>query len=227
MRNSIVLGLVSFLTIQTGCAVVLGAPPVRADLGSVVTANNGTVDHGLRASVGTHVASGTTSRDVPFDLGVGIVYERSGATAGGVYDRAGVGSESLGLVSEQLPDQPNEITNVSYGGYLESSLRLHARGSSRSWIGSRFEVIKGQDSGPTHLSLTGRLSWEIYDGGTGAGADSSGTSFVMFAGAGTFGVGGYIESGVRHTMSGDNEFLMTGGLTLRIPAFVLLAIGCK
>ena len=219
MLSFVVLG--SIVAFHAGCAGLIGAPPTRADVGSVAVARNGQVQSGVRGSVGAHWASGTRTRKVPFDIGAGVVYER-----------ALRGTQPLDPTAQKngyLPDVPMQEAppQAAWGGYLEASARLSARGNKRSWLGARTEVMRVENGGPTSISLMARASWEVYGAGAAAGADSSSNAFVMFAGAGTLGAGFYLESGVRHTASGGNEFLTTGGVSLRMPAFLLFFIGCK
>ena len=51
-------------------------PPSRTDFGTTVISGEGEMQSGFRFSTGAHLASGTTRRDFPVDVGAGYVYER-------------------------------------------------------------------------------------------------------------------------------------------------------
>ena len=218
----------------------------------MVTSHQGEVRHGVRASVGTHWASGTRSRNVPFDLGAGVVYERTGGPFEPTVGQADGLKTAQGQAPTRIARATAETSTTTpttrtidaelasaataevpthaeaWGGYLEASRRLRAQGASRSWVGGRAEVLHDRASDRTSLALTGRLSWEVYGGGSAAGGDSSGSGALFFAGTGTLGLGAYVESGIRHDVStSNNEFLVTGGLSVRVPAFLLFVLACK
>jgi hypothetical protein len=88
-----------------GCIVPYAIPPLRGELGGVSTIGGGA---GMHAALGTHVASATRRPDQAFDLGTGVVYEKTDERqAGGGYveaswfvDRDGNLRASTGLRNE-------------------------------------------------------------------------------------------------------------------------------
>ena len=204
--------------LATGCAAAMvGAPPARVDVGSVTTARQGVMSHGVRGSAGIHWASATTSHNVPFDIGAGAVYER-------FYPDAAL----LEPVAEKSAMEELNPPVERYGGYLEGSWRLSGKGSQRAWIGGRAEMMGTSSGKPTSLSLVGRVSWELYGNGTAAAAETKlDKGLAMFASTGTIGLGAYLESGLRHSMDGDDELIVTAGLSVRVPAFLFLFVGWR
>ena len=163
----------------------------------------------MKVSSGAHYASGTRSRKVGFDIGGGVVYERSDASYG-------TAAKSV------VPTVKQDL-----GGYLEAAKRIAAGRVTRTWLGARAEVLRDLGTRGITMSLAGRVSWELYGGVSGGAAESSGKGFAMILGHGTFGIGSYVESGVRVTPDHQAEFLLSAGLSMRLPAFVLMGVGFK
>jgi hypothetical protein len=197
--------------LQAACVAAL--PPTRTDVASSISSREGVVEHGRRVSSGVHWASGTRSRNVPFDLGAGVVYERMSASA-----------TTDSTLKSQI-DEPRH--NDSVGGYLEAAARLSAGGLTRTWVGGRAEFLRDTSGRSSTASIAARVSWELYGGGTAAGAEGGGNGFVMFAGGGTAGIGTYVESGVRLSPEHSAEFLLSAGLSVRLPAFVAVGFACR
>jgi hypothetical protein len=105
---------------------------------------------------------------------------------------------------------------------LPASSRLWASGITRSWIGGRAEMLHDQGSGAISTSLAARLSWEVYAGGTSAGAGVERPTAGAYAVGGTVGIGPYLEAGVRQGARGHTEMLITGGVSMRLPAIAAL-----
>ena len=194
---------------QLGCvAGAIGLPPSRTDIGSRAATVNGQTTPTMKLSSGAHWASGTRTRKVGFDFGGGVVYERSDAVA----NTAKAGTS---IIKQDL------------GGYLEGSRRIHASPLTRTWLGARAEVLRDLGTRGVTMSLAGRVSWELYGGVSGGGADSTGKGFAMILGHGTFAIGSYVESGVRMTPDSQAEFLLSAGLSVRMPGWILMGVGFK
>lgn len=175
--------------------------------------HDGAMHNGSRVSSGMHWASGTRSRNVPFDIGAGAVYERRAA----------------GQEIQSVPKSASQPAAVEHtvGGYIEAASRLSASGVTRSWIGGRAELLRHLASGESTASLSARMSWEVYGGGTSAGAEGSGNGFAAYLAGGTIGIGPYLEAGVRRASAGRTEMLVTAGVSLRLPAIVALGFACR
>lgn len=196
---------------QVACIAAL--PPTRTDMASSISARDGEVERGRRISSGVHWASGTRSRRVPFDVGAGVVYERMSR------------SSATDSISKSRLGAP--LHRDSVGGYVEAAARLSGGGLTRAWVGGRAEFLRDTAGGRSAASIAGRISWEIYGGGTSAGAEGNGRGFVMYAGGGTASIGTYVESGVRLSPEQDAEFLLSAGLSVRLPAFVVVGFACR
>ena len=177
--------------------------------------DQGALAQGLRVSTGVHWASGTRSRKVPFDVGTGVVYERAAAAA----DTKPVVDKSA--VSQAAPRERR------FGGYIEAASRLSASGTARSWLGGRAELLRNSAGGDPIMNLTARLSWEVYGGGVSAGAEGASNGFIAYVAGGTVGVGSYVEAGLQSALGGDKEFLVTAGLSLRLPAILAVGLACR
>jgi hypothetical protein len=205
------LALVVVVLPQLNCAAAIALPPTRTDVGTMVV-HDGAMHNGTRVSSGMHWASGTRSRNVPFDIGAGAVYEHRAAAANEV-------PKSVG--------QPASAAEHTVGGYIEAASRLSASGVTRSWIGGRAELLRHTGSGESTASLSARLSWEVYGGGTSAGADGGGSGFAAYLAGGTIGIGPYLETGVRRASVGHTEMLVTAGLSVRLPAIVAFGFAAR
>ena len=104
--------LLASLALLCGCPYVVGLPPAKAEIGSLVMTSK-RPNSPLRVSAGPSWASASLQRNIPFDLTGGFVYELSetgrdahGAFVEGTTRIAGEGSwrALAGMRSEMLHD---------------------------------------------------------------------------------------------------------------------------
>ena len=192
-----------------GCAGMV-LPPARTEVGSTVIAAGGQPTTGVRFSTGAHLASGSLSTSLPIDVGAGYVYEHAGSDAPGRSDLAlGAGGDSA----------PTADGVNSQGAYLSAQHLLSHGGGSRSWLGLRGELLvqDGSDGRHTALGSYARIDWELIAPGKGEGGYTDNCGGGAGVAYGVFGVGLYLESGVRWVESERSAFVTTAGLTLRTP----------
>lgn len=193
MRLAPVHTLVPALALLAGCPVGVALPPARVQVAPVAALGP---DSGasLRASAGTHWASGDIDQASRFDVGAGYVYERSFARA--------------------------SDANDSHGAYLELQTRMAAGRTWRSWLGMRGELAGGErDFG----GVAARVAWEVTRPALGS-TPFEGRCAVGVAGAyGRLGVGFYAEGGYRR-YDDDRAVIMTAGLSIHLPAVGMLAL---
>lgn len=221
-RSTVAIALaLALLSWQFGCAAgAIGLPPSRTDVASRVSMGNGHTSRATRISSGVHWASATTTRNVGFDVGGGVIYERSDALDPGV--------ENPSAPTDTTPPKSAPLAvRQGLGGYLEAAKRIASGPISRTWLGARAEVVRDMDTHRIAMSLTGRVSWEVYAGGKGAGAGGGSKAFGMAIGGGTFGIGPYVESGLRQSPDSGAEFLLSAGISIRMPGFLAFGVGFK
>lgn len=202
-----------------GCAGFV-LPPARTEIGSTVIAAGGQPTTGVRFSTGAHLASGSLSKTLPVDVGAGYVYEHAGSDAPGRTDLA------LGGSGQTDPD-PATLGGVdSQGAYLSAQHLLTHGSGSRSWLGLRGELLvaDGPDGRHAAAGTYGRVDWELFAPGRGAGGYSDNCGGGAGVAYGVFGVGLYLESGVRWVDSERSAFVTTAGLTLRTPFLAGLVV---
>lgn len=168
---------------------------------------DGQIIQSQRISSGVHYASATRSRATDFDIGVGVIYEHSNAT-----------SNDAPADDPPVIETPDEH---KLGGYLEFARRIWASPATRTWLGARAEVTRAFDTHLHSASLTGRLAWEAYIAGHGSSVQASANGYSTAMYGGSLGIGTYVESGVRRNGYGKAEFLVSAGLSVRMPGFLV------
>lgn len=211
------INLAILVLLHTGCIAAAALPPSRTDLSPMMVARHGRVDHGSRLSSGVHWASATVSEDVAMDIGAGAIYERGQAAASE--------SRSAELVTKAAEPVPAPTQRV--GAYVEVSTRLHAQGQSRTWVGGRGELLYDSDGRLAAMGFSGRLSWEMFAPGAGAGGFSDPKAFLVYAAYGTFAIGSHLDIGVQRDIDGQVAFLALAGVSLRLPALAFLGAASK
>ncbi len=213
------IALVAFtLSVHAGCVAGV-LPPSRTEIGSTVIAAGGEMSSGYRFATGAHLASGTTRRDVSFDVGAGYVFERVGRSP---LSGSPAGSTSLALsapgAESIAPAEPADHVDA-HGGYLEVARTL-ARGSGhRTWLGVRGEVLvrEGPDGRRASTGVYARAAWEMFSPSAGAGGFSSSCGGGAGVTYGSSALGVFIEGGTQRTVDDEAAFVATAGLTLRLP----------
>lgn len=198
---AIVLG-----TWQIGC-IAVGLPPSRTDLGSQIHVVNGQTVKSTRISSGVHSASIARTRKIDFDIGAGFIYEHADQTDG--YEEPTPPDDSVAPVESR------------FGGYLEFAKRIATTKITRTWLGAHAEVTRGSDTALYSASLTGRLSWEVYMAGSSNSVSVGPNGYSTALVRGALGIGTYVESGVRRNGYGNAEFLVSAGLSMRLPGFLV------
>lgn len=213
----------SALALASGCVAFGGAaPPSRTDVARTVHGRAGELRHGTHLAVGTHWASGTLSRDVPIDVGAGVIFERDDAEP----DR---GEASLALVT--APQPMAESTGPwRRGYYVDVAYALGRRGYERAWLGSRFEALHALRASMASRPAVGasvRFAWELFATGAGAAADSNNKAFVVAGARGTSAVGLFLETGVRVDAESATSYVARGGVTVRLPLLAFFGVAVR
>ena len=191
--------LLPALLLCTGClasqsdAVIL---PSNTQAGVISMGNT------TSGGVGTHLsselswASLSPSADTQSDIAIGYQLEDFGESRLPVSTT----KDMSGTTYERVPV-------LFHGPTFVASHRLRGDESWRQWIGAKLEMPMRSVRGTTHVGLGAalRLGAELFHA-------SSGSNHI-----GAIGVGAYVESGVRKVPGGDPAFLVSSGISLRLP----------
>lgn len=181
---------------SSGCAIFGAVPPSRLDVGVGGAVADGT-DFRLRVSYGASLAAALRS-DLPVDVTAGVIGD---------------------VPSSKRPK--DEAAHWAVGMFFEPSIRA-ARWRSgdlrfRFWIAPRIELFPAEHDGRSYLL---RTTFEMYGPIKAIGSSSGKKSFAVGAMYGTWGVGLYLEAGMRQLPQDVPGVLVTGGFMLRFPSAI-------
>jgi hypothetical protein len=182
-------------------------PPSRTDVGTTLIVQDGEMASGVRFSTGAHLASGSTRRDVPLDVGAGYVFERV---------EAAPGQEAMTLDAGDRTAGPRVD---AHGVYVEAAHVIARARGHRSWLGARGEVLSWQTAEGRQVSAGGyaRLAWELFGPSEGGGTFTSRCGGGAGFSYGSAGLGLFVESGVEWREEAEAAFVATAGLSVRLP----------
>lgn len=178
--------------LSTGCLASRNGGvlfPTQNEVGMVTMTDGNAGATGMRYSSALSWASVSPDPKTPVDVAIGYQV-----------DQFAPGERQLEHGSVPVP-------TVFHGPILEIESRIGGSEHLRQWIGARFEMPM------RHLGA------ESYVG-VGAALRVSAEWFATVAernAIGALGVGAYLESGVRKIPGGDAAFIMSSGLSLRLP----------
>lgn len=112
---------------------------------------------------------------------------------------------------------------TTQGGYLDSSLFVAARGSTRTSVGQRTELL--WTSGGVGLAAKLRFDHELFGGADQEFSSNSDCGIAAGRAHGTPAIGLYVEAGHAWLPESPNAFVATAGITLRAPATYGVWIG--
>lgn len=180
----------------TGC--VFGLPPSRTELGAAWSGRSPTR---TRFATGAHLASAQT--EVPVEIGVGLLYE------------------------SEAKEQGMTTVDSTTGQYVDVGYTLVQKRFARVIAGVRGERLKR--SGEELFATKARIDAELFHRGAGEFSESNGCSAAFGGWSGVQGIGVYAEAGRAWAPAGtpqnDPAWIATVGLTVRMPAFGMIAIG--
>lgn len=191
-------------TASAGSPGVIALPPLEVDIGHHIAVNGGeAVTSSTEILVGVHWAS-LYWKPTSWDVGVGYVGSRRAirpSFAGQTERRTGETSEDPVVAMD--------------GTYLTLSRSVYARGSFRSWVELRGELLRVDDGARVYSSLGGavRFAAEVFSAGIGGVSDRK--AVALFAGTWAFGV--FVEGGHRELVTALGPTGVMTGVTIRIP----------
>jgi len=100
-----------------------------------------------------------------------------------------------------------QASKILHGPTVDASYRVNAGKHWRQWVGGRLEMPMRTVSGETYAGVGGsiRMSAEFFGVAKGRNA------------LGSFGLGGYIETGARYLPGGARALTTGAGLSVRLP----------
>ncbi|MGN6104748.1 MAG: hypothetical protein ACTHU0_06580 [Kofleriaceae bacterium] len=112
---------------------------------------------------------------------------------------------------------------ITQGGYFDSSMFVAARGSTRTSVGQRTELL--WTAGRVGAAAKLRLDHELFGLADGEFSSSQRCGIAAGRAHGTPAIGLYVEAGHAWLPESPNAFVATAGITLRAPATYGVAIG--
>ena len=193
-----------FVTVA-GCAMPIGLPPLRTDLG--IGTDRGTPTGHVAA--GASLVSGQVRENAAVDLGLGYTLDLAFA------DTPHVLGQGMYVDAAWLQSSPTRRTSLGVRG----ALLIDGDGET------------GAD-GKRHLGggVMLRVSREAYQHGRGPWSTTSRCGFGGGYYHGSSAIGVYAESGAQVLPAGRTAWLTTAGLTFRLPAWAGIGVGipgCK
>lgn len=189
---------------------LIAAPPARVDLAPTAMVNAGETSAGYQLKAGLHWASLSSNTRTPIDIGFGVVLENLQPEVVPLEEK----DKSGELVTSSFIERPRQIR----GSYVELAVRTFGSRHRRAWLGVRLDVLRARfsDRSKTGLGVTGRASWELVGGVSGAGGGGGGGGVIH----GSFALGMFFEAGIRQLPGEPASMVSTAGLTGRLPFFV-------
>ena len=137
-------------------------------------------------------------------MDVGIGYQVDQFSSGASESSVGVHRSSGGHSSEDKP-------MVFHGPVVEFSKNRGGTEHRRQWIGARVELPMRKVNSQSYYGIGAslRASMELFLTTKSSNA------------IGALGVGSYVETGFRRIPGGDQAFVMSTGLSLRLPLAVV------
>jgi len=205
VRPSSAVGFLLFVVAgPTGCMIAGIVHPGKTEVGGGVSVvpppgiGASAPGRDLRFATGIHVASLTTSRRIPFDVGAGYVRMSS-------------------------PDA-KDVWHPIRGAYVEVAPVVLRGDVWRVFAGPRAELLfAGDGDRGTGFAMFGRVAWETYAPVAFAGGTASGKACFAAVGYGALGLSPYTEAGLQRLPGGDVTTVVLGGLSVRHPAAAFCA----
>jgi hypothetical protein len=176
--------------------------PTQSEVGVVTMTDGENAETGVRYKTAVSWASVSPNAKTPVDVGIGYQVDQFGDAEPGSSTMVHGSGKSIERSAEPL---------VFHGPVIEISKKVGGNENRRQWIGARFEM-------PTREVN----SKQYY--GIGASIRASIELFVTTKednAIGALGIGSYVESGIRKVPGGENAFVMSTGLSLRLPLAVV------
>jgi len=184
------------------CVMPFATPPIKAEVGAASNRTGEAPSASLiQVAVGSHLASGTHSRNQPYDLGIGWVFQHDFTTEG--------------------PSTTN-------GLYLDGAMFIDRRSSSRTSAGVRSELL--WMPGGLAVAAKLRIDHELFRPVSSPFSSHDHCGSASGHQYGTAAIGLFTEAGAVRTPEGVTAFTATAGLTFRLPSAMGVWIGipyCK
>lgn len=176
--------------------------PTQSEVGVVSMTDGEHAETGVRYKTALSWASVSPNAKTPVDVGIGYQVDQFGAAEGGSSTMLHESGQSRGGSAESL---------VFHGPVIEISKNMGGNENRRQWIGARFEMPTREVNNKQYYGLGAslRASFELFvttDEGSAVGV---------------LGIGSYVESGIRKVPGGENAFVMSTGLSIRLPLAVV------
>lgn len=186
------------LASRTGALVF----PTQSEVGVVTMRDGQHAETGVRYKTALSWASVSPDAKTPVDIGIGYQVDQFASAPRSTPDDMHSASKSSSNASE---------ATVFHGPVLEFSKHMGGTKHRRQWLGARVEMPMRQVHSQTYYGFGAslRASMELF-----LTADRDGV-------IGALGIGSYVESGIRQLPGGDNAFVMSTGLSLRLPLAVV------
>lgn len=170
--------------------------PTQSEVGLVTMTNGEHAETGVRYKTALSWASVSPNAKTPVDVGIGYQVDQ--------FEEAPTQSTMQVHNSKANP-------NVFHGPVIELSKHMGGTEHRRQWIGARVEMPMRQVNEETHYGLGAsiRAAVEVFVTTKSDGA------------LGALGVGSYVEAGIRKLPGGRDAFVMSTGLSLRLPLAVV------
>jgi hypothetical protein len=197
-----VLRLALALALLSGCPFAAGVPGSRTDVSPVMTRSNGDLHAGVQVVTGAHYASIET-RDRPFDVGAGYIYQHLPSAASAAMDEAD-------------PDPGLDL----HAGFLSFDHNLQRERYWRTWGGARGELWFH----PGGEKLPGgsvRLGVEVFARASDSGPVSGDCVAGIGVAHGTSALGLFLDAGARFMPGGEIATTASVGISVRLPTLLV------
>ncbi len=199
--------LLALALLATGCVASQGAGlilPTQNEVGFVSMSDGEHSESGVRYKTALSWASVSPDAKTPVDVSIGYQVDQFSGP-----ERAESRESSKTHKSNTMTDADG--LTFFHGPIVEFSKHMGGTEHHRKWIGARVEMPMRQVNERRYYGIGAaiRASMELF-----VTTESDGV-------LGALGIGSYVEGGVRKIPGGQEAFVMSTGLSLRLPLAVV------